>query len=291
MRKDHILQTFGFLAIMSMILVPYDNQAEAQTVISCDGVLTGTIAGEVLIDNNKTCDIHDAVLENNITVNGNLMISDSTVKGNIDGENSGFVDIMFTTVEQNVNLKGKLVDIRHSQVDGNINLLESSQDLVVYDTIVSGDITSNKNTGTILISTNTVEQKILVTESTGPFILVEANNVSKDMLVSKNTGTTILISTNDVEEKMEVTENTGSTILVDDNEVSKELLVLKSTGIVQVSNNEVTESLMVKDNSGPITNIDSNDVDKDASCESNDNQTGVSNNIAGNNNGCPPLPP
>ena len=287
MKKNHILQTFGFLAIMSMILVPYANQSEAQSVIPCnDAVLTGTIAGEVLIDNEKFCIIHDAVVEENIVVNGDLMISDSTVKGNIDGENSGFVDIMFTTVEQNVNLKGKLVDIRHSQVDGNINLLESSQDLVVYDTIVSGDITSNKNTGTILISHNEVEQKILVTESTGPFILVEANNVSKDVLVSKNTGT-ILISTNDVEEKMEVTENAGSTILVDDNEVSKELLVIKSDGIVQVSNNEVTESLMVKDNSGPITNIDSNDVDKDASCESNVNVTGGGNMIDGDNKECP----
>jgi len=288
MKKNHILQTFGFLAIMSMIMVPYANQSEAGSVISCnDTFLTGTIAGEVLIDNNKTCDIFDAVIEKNVVVNGNLFISDSTVKGNIDGENSGFVDIMFTTVEQNVNLKGKLVDIRHSQVDGNINLLESSQDLVVYDTNVGGDITSNKNTGTILISHNEVEQKILVTESTGPFILVEANNVSKDMLVSKNTGTTLLISTNDVEEKMEVTENTGSTILVDDNEVSKELLVIKSTGIVQVSNNEVTESLMVKDNTGPITNIDSNDVDKDGTCENNTNQTGAGNMIDGTNILCP----
>ena len=145
MRKNHILQTFGFLAILSLILVPYANQAEAAPLKCKDEVLTGTISNHVTVPKNNTCEILDAVVQGNIKVDGTLIITDSTVEGNIFGKNSGFVDVMFTTVEGNINIQEKLMDVRHSTIMGNLEGKQGIDDIVVYDNVVMGNIIVEDN--------------------------------------------------------------------------------------------------------------------------------------------------
>ena len=191
MRKNHILQTIGFLAILSLILVPYANQAEAAPLKCKDEVLTGTIPNHVTVPKNKTCEIFDAVVEGNIKVDGTLIITDSTVEGNIFGKNSGFVDVMFTTVEGNINIQEKLMDVRHSTIMGNLEGKQGIDDIVFYDNVVMGNIIAFNNFSIVLISATEVNGNLLIKDNVdGGLVLVEANDVTGNAECSNNTGLT-----------------------------------------------------------------------------------------------------
>jgi hypothetical protein len=189
--------------------------AQADDTI-CPPGLVGGIYDNVVVPQGESCTISGAVVQGNVKAlkDSKLVIRDgSVVLGNVDGDRADIVQVLSSTVRENVNIKSG-GPAAPPVPAGGVNctyLTNPCEAFISTTTVTDGNIQIENMVGTVFVRRTTVENGNVTvrsnhipgpTAATGEFLSVELENVFAQALnVARNTGSGIKrVTTNTAKE-------------------------------------------------------------------------------------------
>lgn len=203
---------------------------------NCDGTYTGTFKGDVTVMTGQTCILVGGGITGNVTQSGgNLVISNSTIGGNVQVNGGGTFSIgPSVVIDGNLQVRNIPVGTAQNQVCG---------------TTTKGNLQFQNNGTAVEIG------------SASPSCA--GNTVDGDLQVQNNTASTTIYS-NIVGGNIIDQYNTAATV-TDGNTVGVNLLIENNTVSTQVFNNTVTNNLQCQ-NDAAITGSGNTAAQKQAEC-------------------------
>ncbi len=139
------------IAAISAIALTGSLLMAASPAYACDRVCRGTLGGisvpgEVVVPSGATCILYGTRVDGDGQVEGSgavLITGGARINGNVHAEDGGprYVQVRRSSVLGNVQVKsGGRVAVRHTKVDGNIQLDRSRGQIIVLGNTVDGDI-------------------------------------------------------------------------------------------------------------------------------------------------------
>ena len=148
-RKQKLTSVPCLVAGVVLLAVP----ARADDFV-CDGTFMDEVFDNVIVPSDATCILEGVTVEGNVSVEGELRLTGSTVGGNVQGD--GFVWVVIEpndevpSVAGNVQLKNGsgFVVIGNSEVVGDVQLENNEVDaeINVFNNLIGGDLQVTKNT-------------------------------------------------------------------------------------------------------------------------------------------------
>ena len=131
--------------------------------VTCQGVLSGPVTGNVLVPKGAECSLEFADVSGNVTAQTDATVSvlGSTVGGNYTCNNCEQAHLEGSTINGNfpISHEKQYSVITNSTIKGNLQINDSRTDLVLFfiDTNeIWGNLSFNNNEGLALITDNTI---------------------------------------------------------------------------------------------------------------------------------------
>ena len=176
-----------------------------------------TVNGNIIVKEDMDCSLNGTTVYGNVLIyaNGSLTASDVTVEGNIEAYMAKYVRLsssdmdcmedegcMTSAVFGDIKLEyspkymphegmmpadwGSFV--KHTMVDGNIQLYENWNPITLSENYITGDIQASYNWGDLVIEMNSVEGNIQVEENKGLVDITGNDDVNGDVQAFYNWG-------------------------------------------------------------------------------------------------------
>ena len=143
-----------------LVLAP----AAAAGNVTCDGLLSGPVTGNVIVPKGAECALQFADVSGNVTAQTDATVSilGSTVGGNYTCNNCEQAHLEGSTINGNVHInnENEYSVITNSTIKGNLQIHGSRTDLVLFfiDTNeIWGNLSFNNNEGDAIIADNTIK--------------------------------------------------------------------------------------------------------------------------------------
>ena len=142
--------------------------AAAAGNVTCEGVLSGSVGGNVIVPNGAECSLDFADVSGNVIaqIDATVSILGSTVGGNYTCNNCEQAHLEGSTIDGNYNIshEKQFSVITNSTIKGNLQINASRTDLVLFfiDTNeIGGNLLFNDNEGLAIIADNTITGNLI----------------------------------------------------------------------------------------------------------------------------------
>jgi hypothetical protein len=153
--------------------------------VTCDGVVSGPISGNVVVPKGAECSLELADVGGNVTaqIDAKVTILGSTVGGNYSCNNCEQAHLETSTINGNVQIDGEneYSVISNSTIGGNLQIKSSRTDIVLFDidaNEIGGNLSFDDNEGLAFITDNTIKGN-LTCENNEPAPFSSGNTAKK----------------------------------------------------------------------------------------------------------------
>jgi hypothetical protein len=182
--------------VVSLLLVGAASAGPRDT--PCVGILAGGVFDNVVVPPGERCTLSNTVVEGDVKAreNSQLVIENSTIGGNVKGDRADLVQVHFSVVRGNIDVKkggpalapfpvGTLFCGR-LEVDG-------CEAVVFATTVQNGHIKIEQMVGDVIITGSQVTKRDVrvkdnLLATSAEFMLIESNEIAGHLEVIKNTG-------------------------------------------------------------------------------------------------------
>ncbi len=138
--------------------------AAAAGNVTCEGLLSGPVTGNVVVPKGAECALEFADVSGNVTaqIGATVSILGSTVGGNYTCNNCEQSHLESSTIDGNYQINGEnqYSVITGSTIKGNLHIHSSRTDLVLFfidSNEIGGNLSFNNNEGDAIIADNTIK--------------------------------------------------------------------------------------------------------------------------------------
>jgi hypothetical protein len=156
----HIVWLAGLVCSAAVLVFA---PAAAAGNVTCQGVLSGPVTGNVLVPRGAECSLEFADVSGNVTAQFDATVSvlGSTVGGNYTCNNCEQAHLQGSTVDGNLQIshEKQYSVITNSTIRGNLQINDSRTDLVLFfidSNEIRGNLSFNNNEGLAFITDNTI---------------------------------------------------------------------------------------------------------------------------------------
>jgi hypothetical protein len=215
----------------------------------CNGALTGTVFGDVVVPPGVVCVMTDAIVHGDVTAlegSGLVLAANNIVMGNVEGE----MTIGFDVIE--------------SVVHGDVKNRGGHHGLINLTRLPNGNIELEGMTGGVELEGNTLEKgNVRLTDNAGGVsIIVHDNSVAGNVRVLKNLVSEYDIVRNGIGGLLEVSKNEARDVGIVNNTVAKDLEVFMNVAgqSIGIFGNTVEDDLECRKNIVPLFVAQGNSV-------------------------------
>jgi hypothetical protein len=184
-----------YLGNPGVIQITAGNETPPTSGNTCNGTFGGTFNGNLTISNTQVCDLVNATVNGNITVNpgGTLILDGGNATGNVQGQGGKLV-LNAATIDGNVQINGGSFTIGpETTINKNVDIQNTPQALAhnqVCGATINGNLRFHNNGGAVDIGAascagNLIGGNLQVQNNNAP-VTIFANTISKNLQCSQN---------------------------------------------------------------------------------------------------------